>query len=138
MNKLLLSVLACVSLFAFDATHYRYAENYKSALQKAIKADRALMVVIVSKNCPWCRKFERTTLAETSVNAVVQKNFTPLLLVKDKAGVVIPPALKSPIVPTVYFLDPHSEEVIYSVVGYQSVKKYLSDLNSAKENYALE
>ena len=62
LSLLLIFILTlCASPKA--AKELGYHSDYAKALTVAKKETKPLMLVIVTSYCPWCRKFERKSLA---------------------------------------------------------------------------
>ncbi|WP_297440160.1 DUF255 domain-containing protein [Sulfurimonas sp.] len=103
-----------VSLFSGEIT---YSDTYVEALKKAKKEHKLVYIIIVSDNCKWCKKFEKTTLQEKEIKERVNKEFVTVLLSRDKT--TIPPIFKTTSsVPRHYFVDTDGN-VLYWAIGYR-------------------
>ncbi|PLY08454.1 MAG: hypothetical protein C0625_02365 [Arcobacter sp.] len=60
-----------------------YESDYKTALEKAKKANKSVFMVVSETTCPWCRKLERQTLKKKNINSIIKENFIPLSVEKD-------------------------------------------------------
>ena len=133
MKYLLLLSMMLFSLQASSikefAQKHGYAQNYKEALALAKEADKPMMLVMVTHYCPWCRKFERATLSKKMIDDVVQKNFIPVILNREKG--VFPKKFHTPMIPVVFFVDPKDEDGFWESAGYIKKKDYLLVMKEA-------
>lgn len=131
--KLLTLSLLCNS-FAFSANNqfiqeFSYLQNYEYAKKRSIKEKKPLMVMFVTKVCPWCKKLENQTLSKEYINAYVHQNFIPLMLDKDSDK--YPSFLKPKVVPTIYFVKPKENRFFDSIIGYKHRKEFFDLLRDA-------
>jgi len=106
-----------------------YETDYKTAITKAKKEHKMVLMVIVQDPCPYCDKLVHKTL-NTPCAQRRMKNYVPLIV--DKHG-EFPKQFKPPFIPMSYIVDPNSEEVTFKIVGSISVKEYLHDLDTELE-----
>ena len=106
-----------------------YETDYKTAITKAKKEHKMVLMVIVQDPCPYCDKLVHKTL-NTPCAQRRMKNYVPLIV--DKHG-EFPKQFKPPFIPMSYIVDPNSEEVTFKIVGSISVKEYLHDLDTEIE-----
>lgn len=107
-----------------------YENNYKQALAKAKKVDKPMMLVISTKTCPWCRKLEQQVLKRENINKQVQSNFVGVPIEKDTD--IYPKKFIPKVVPTIVFVNPKDESVIFTSYGYKPKKEFtqlLKDVN---------
>ena len=131
MRALILLTLLSTLIFAqtleeFTAK-YHYETDYKVALQKAKKAHKFVFFVMVTNYCPWCRKYEKRTLSDPSINAEIQNRFIPLILNREKGQ--FPDQFKTPIVPVTYIVNHKDESIVKKEMGYKGKKDLLEILN---------
>lgn len=107
-----------------------YETSYEEAVKKAKKAKKNIMLVVVTNYCPWCRKFEQRVLLKKSVNDLVQKNYIPLILNKEKDK--LPKNFSIPFSPVVYFIDFKSLKSYETVVGYNNKEEFLYLIKKGK------
>lgn len=135
-KKLLPLLLSTLYLFAAPQDfidEMRYETNYASALKKAKEHNKAIMMVISTESCPWCRKLERQTLRKDNINEIVKANFIPLAITRDVGE--YPKQFIAKVVPTVYFIDPKDEKPFDISYGYKNKKIYEDVLNTAKSKF---
>jgi len=135
MKTLILTFLFVASLWGAKidefAKEVNYLRNYDSALKIAKKENKMIMLLLVADYCPWCKKFERKTLKNSSVSSFVSKNFIPVVVDKKRDQGLYPKEYNTPLIPTVYFIDPNSQKSLYKSVAYMKKKEYISNMNKA-------
>lgn len=128
MKKLVLFALMSTLLFAGGykdfAKEMSYETNYETALNKAKKEKKNLMVLIISNFCPWCTKFEQKTLTDKTVDSAIKSKYVPLIINKEEGN--FPKYLTAPIVPTVFFVKPEEEKVLHENIGFSSKAEFLN------------
>ena len=127
MRTLLAFLLTVLMLFAQSykefAKEMGYETNYDIALKKAKDENKGLMVVMVTNNCPWCIRFEKTTLSDKKIDELIKGSYIPLIINKNEGG--FPPYLNTPIVPTTYIIDPKDEKSDYERMGFMGKVEFL-------------
>ena len=106
-----------------------YETDYKTAIEKAKKEHKMVLMVIVQDPCSFCDKLVRKTL-DTPCMQRRMKNYVPLIV--DKHG-EYPKQFKPPFIPMSYVVDPNNEEITYKIVGAISVKEYMHGLETELE-----
>ncbi|MEE8587733.1 MAG: thioredoxin family protein [Sulfurimonadaceae bacterium] len=100
-----------------------YETNYDTALKRAKKEKKNIMLVLVTNYCPWCRKFEERVLMKKEVNVIIQKSYIPLIINKDRD--LFPKRFDNAFTPIVHFIDYKTEQSYESVVGYNNRDEFL-------------
>ena len=111
------------------ATALHYETDYESALRRAKREHKDIMLVLVANFCPWCRKFEERVLLKKEVNALIQEHYVPLIINKEKGG--FPKALDKGFTPIVHFISYKDAKSYESVVGYNNRESFVYLLKSA-------
>ena len=106
-----------------------YETDYKSAIAKAKKEHKMVLMVVVQDPCPYCDKLVHKTLATPCVQRRM-KHYVPLMV--DKHG-VFPKQFKPPFIPISYVIDPNTEQTTYEIVGSLPFKDYIHDLETELE-----
>jgi len=127
MNKLFLIFLLPVVLLGDGL---KWAHSYKEAQERAVNEDKAILLLVTTESCRWCRKLESTTLQDDDVIAKISNDFIPVHLTRGKDD--YPSSLKAKRVPTSFFLHSDGRPLMRSVMGYWSAEDYLSILEDAK------
>lgn len=139
MKKLLLLFTFVVTLFGANVDDYAkemgFERDYKTALEKAKKQDKPLMMVLGADYCPWCRKFERKTLSSKSVNEYINKELVALVVDKKFDIKIFPEAFQTQITPRVFFINPHTGKDFFQTAGYVKKKEYMQKLQEMQKLY---
>jgi thioredoxin-related protein len=106
--------------------------DFVEAQAQAKKDHKPLLVLITSEQCRWCRKFEATTLQDSTIAGRINTDFASVHVTRDKS--IYPKNLTAKMVPMSYFLDDEGK-VIYSIPGYWGVEDYNSVLDDAIRKY---
>lgn len=104
------------------ASEMKYETNYDEAVKKSKKMNKNIMLVLVSNYCPWCRKFEQRVLLKKEVNAIIQKNYIPLIINREKDP--FPKAFDTGFTPIVHFIDSKTQKSYKNVIGYNNKDEF--------------
>ncbi len=106
------------------ATDMQYETDYKTALLKAKKAGKPLMIFMTTNYCPWCRKLESRVLSKAGIDQKIKQKYIPLMLNLDEKKF---PAQFHEIVftPTIYIVNASSEKIEHTFIGYGSKDDFL-------------
>ncbi len=115
------------------AKQYKYELDYEVAVQKAKSLNKPIMMVLSTKSCSWCRKFERQTLKKDMINKIVSDDFVALALDRDHGK--YPKEFTSKVVPTVVFIDAKSSKEIIVSYGYKNKKVFKKVLLKVIQEY---
>ncbi|WP_320033409.1 thioredoxin family protein [Halarcobacter sp.] len=129
MKKFLLVILVLFSSLYAVSTDLGYETSYSKALIKAKKENKNIMMFVVQKSCPWCRKMEKQTLKKQNIDSLVKRDFVPLIV--DEASNNYPSKFKANLFPTTYFISKDKEEIISKVLGYKNKKEFYYILKEA-------
>ncbi len=108
-----------------------YHSDYNKALSIAKREKKPLMLVVVTSYCPWCRKFERKTLASKTVAPVIKSTYIPVIVDRNKDAESFPKQYQTPRIPTVFFIDPNDEKEYWESIGYLNIKEFSEALRDA-------
>jgi len=115
-----------IKIVNIDQNHFAsamgYETNFEEAMKKSKKLQKNVMLVLVSNYCPWCRKFEQRVLLKDEVNAIIQKNYIPLILNKEKDP--FPKAFDTGFTPIIHFIDHKTQKSYKSVIGYNNKDEF--------------
>ncbi|QOP46537.1 thioredoxin family protein [Sulfurimonas paralvinellae] len=135
MKKLILLLLTTLTLFGANAKDAAflldYEEVYGTALSKAKKEHKVLMMVIVKEPCPYCDKLVENTLDTPTIKAKL-KNFVPLVIAHDRK---YPDRFRPPVRPVTLFINPDNETVLKTLAGYRNVDVFAGAMNAAFQKY---
>ena len=110
------------------ASEMKYETNYEDAVKKSKKLHKNIMLVLVSNYCPWCRKFEQRVLLKEEVNAIIQKNYIPLIINREKDP--FPKEFDTGFTPIVHFIDYKTQKSYKNVIGYNNKDEFTYILKS--------
>jgi thioredoxin-related protein len=92
-------------------------------------------MVLGADYCPWCRKFERKTLASTLVKPRLDKEVVTLVVDKKYDKNFFPSKFQTQITPRIFFINPHDETIIFQSAGYVNKKEFFKSLDKVQELY---
>lgn len=104
-----------------------YETNYQTALAKAKKEDKEIMLFMTTSYCPWCRKLENRILSQNDIDAKIKEQFIPLVLNLDK-DTYPKQFTKTRITPVLYIVDPEDEMLFDKFLGYSARGDFLQVL----------
>lgn len=106
------------------AAKMQYETDYKKALVQAKKEQKFLMIVMGTNYCPWCRKLESRVLSKEDIDKDIKAQFVPLMLNFSEKN--FPSYLNDiAITPVIYIIDPLSEKIQHTFVGYNNHESFL-------------
>ena len=112
-----------------------YHTDYQKAVAIAKKEQKPLMLLVVTSYCPWCRKFERKTLASETIAAAVHSKFVPVIVDRNKDAENFPKKFQTPRIPTVFFVDPNDDTEFWETIGYVKKSEFADALKEAENLY---
>ncbi|WP_321777882.1 thioredoxin family protein [Sulfurimonas sp.] len=93
------------------------------------------MLVVVGDYCPWCKKFERKALKSSLIRKKVKKDFIAVVVDNKRDKDKFPKEFHTKLLPTVYFINPKTEEKVLRVLGYAKKDTFAQMMNEAKKTY---
>ena len=133
MKIVLITLFLTFGLFGADALKSAkllgYETNYQTAITKAKKEHKMVLMVIVQDPCPYCDRLVHKSLVTPCVQRRMV-NYVPLMV--DKYG-DYPKKFKPPFIPISFIIDPAKEVTTYEIVGSLSYKDYIEELESEME-----
>ncbi len=139
MKILLTLVLLTLTLFSANVDDYAkemgFERDYETALLKAKKEDKPLMMVLGADYCPWCRKFERKTLSSKLLTPYINAEVITLVVDKKFDIKSFPKEFQTQMTPRVFFINPKTQKSFYETAGYVKKKEYLKNLKEMKKLY---
>jgi len=132
MKLFFLSLLLSYSLTASDALEAAkrlgVESDYATAVERAQKEHKMLVMVIVKKHCRWCDKIIDKTLSDPLVKEKLEKDYITLVIDKDGA---YPNDFKENFFPSIFYIDAATQKSVYENVGYVGAKCFMNDLEGA-------
>ena len=111
-----------------DFSKLGYETNYDIAVKKAQKLKKPILLVLVANYCPWCRKFEENVLRKKEVNTIIQNNYIPLIINKEKGG--FPKELDIAFTPITHFINYKTLKSEKMVAGYNNKDEFIYTLKN--------
>ncbi|MDF1880968.1 thioredoxin family protein [Sulfurimonas sp. MAG313] len=132
MKFILILVYASLTLFAANAEDAAFAldfeEDYKTALSKAKKSNKPLMLVVVQDPCPYCDSLVEETLSDANVKKELE-GFVSVII--DKKG-NLPEEFRVRAVPMTFFINPRIEKSTYKNLGFLDAEDFTKMLKHVK------
>jgi len=104
-------------------------EGFSTALAKAKKEHKIIMIKAKSKECHFCRKMDREVMIEPEVMQAIQKDFIPVSI--DISIHALPLGIKTDITPSFIFVDENAH-ILGNIPGAWGKKDFLVLLKEAK------
>ncbi|MDD5210798.1 MAG: thioredoxin family protein [Sulfuricurvum sp.] len=117
------------------AAEVKYLRNYDMAIKTAKEQNKIVMLVVVADYCPWCKKFERKTLKDSTVMTKVNENFVGIVIDKYKDQGTYPEEFLTPVIPVVFFIEPKERKVLTKTVAYMKPDEFIKNMNDAVSLY---
>jgi len=95
-----------------------------SALERARKEDKPVLVTFYADWCVWCKRFESTTLHDAQVASMLRDRVVPLSLDVDGAGKELSNEYRVDGLPTILVLDSGGHE-LGRIPGYMPPQSFL-------------
>ncbi|MHC4875612.1 MAG: thioredoxin family protein [Planctomycetota bacterium] len=110
-----------------SAAGVKWQTDLKAAHQLSVALNRPMLIVFGADWCSYCRKMERTTLAEADVIKQINAKFVPVHLDLDDNGHTAE-ILEVKRIPCTVALSPRAD-LLGRLTGYVSRKQYGESLN---------
>ena len=105
--------------------------NIETALQKAKKEKKSIVVMVGEESCKWCKKMKNRTLIDTRIQAKLKSYILVSVKRSDKEAMKYLPTFDGNI-PSFFFMQ-DNKELIESIVGYYKANDFLDYLNEVEE-----
>ncbi|HIP20596.1 MAG TPA: thioredoxin family protein [Sulfurimonas sp.] len=139
MKKIIILLLFSLTLFGANVDNFAqemgFERDYKTALSRAKKENKILMMVLGADYCPWCRKFERKTLNSSLLKKRLQTEVITLVVDKKFDIKTFPKKFQTQFTPKVFFINPKDETIILDTTGYIKKKHFAENLDNAIQLY---
>ncbi|HFU77153.1 MAG TPA: DUF255 domain-containing protein [Epsilonproteobacteria bacterium] len=104
-------------------------EGFTTALRRAKKENKLIMIEAMTSTCHFCRKMEREVMIEKEVVAAIEKDFIPVAI--DIYKHTLPLGIKVDVTPSFIFID-REQNIILNVPGAWGKEDFLDLLKEAK------
>lgn len=129
MRIFLLLLFFGTSIFA---NHVRYTTNYDMALDRGIKQDKIVMVMVALKGCPVCEYMTDRVFENKKIVSYLHEHYVTVIkyIHRDK----IPKRFDTENAPTFFFIDPKNEkELRKPKLGGANEEKFMEVIEEVKE-----
>ena len=128
-----------VLLLFFSSVHglsVDMQEEYTSALKKAKKEDKPLLVYLFMLNCYTCEYMDGEVFHDKKVVDYLRKNYVVVKLYANDRS--LPKELRVEMSPVFHFINGQNGEMIESIMGGRSARKFLKLLHNCYDDYKAE
>jgi len=114
-----------------------WAQDYKSALARAAKEKKLVMMDMYADWCGPCRMLDKTTFADADVQAALSNSFIAVKINIDasREGQELASRFNTQAIPHIVFLDPDGKKVS-EIIGYSSPDEFRNELRKITEKVA--
>jgi len=141
MKNILILLLLSLTLFGANVDEFAqemgYERDFSTALLKAKKAHKPLVMILGADYCPWCRKFENKTLQSALIKPRLDKDFVVLIVDKKYDIKTFPSKYRTQFTPKVFFIDARNENILFETTGYVKRKEFAKSLDKARNLYGV-
>ena len=111
-------------------------EEYTEALQKAKNEDKPLLVYLFMLNCLTCEYMDGEVFQDKKVVDYLRKNYVVVKLYTNDRS--LPKELRVEMSPVFHFINGQNGEMIESIMGGRSARKFLKLLRKSYDDYKEE
>jgi thioredoxin-related protein len=113
------------------ATGLKVATSYENAIDQGIQQNKHIILFAQSPSCPWCEKMEEETFSDQRVIYLLNEHYIFLSVNMSSQSEIenIPAKFLPRGTPTTFIIDPHTEELLYTMRGFKSAKNVLFRLS---------
>jgi len=111
-------------------------EEYTSALKKAQEEDKPLLVYLFMLNCLTCEYMDDEVFQDKKVVDYLRKNYVVVKLYTNDRS--LPQELRVEMSPVFHFINGQNGEMIESIMGGRSARKFLKLLQNSYDDYKEE
>ena len=123
-------ILSAAVLFGADI---KWEKDLASAVDRAGKEKKPLMVVVTKYGCKWCDLLKKETLKNPKVSDALNRNFVAYEAVMEEG--TVPQALMTPGTPATWFIKGKTP-MFEPIMGAVGVDDFLYALDTVKKEYA--
>ena len=133
MRKIVIYILLFLAT-SVCAAELNWAKDYHSGLKESQKANKPMLVVYSSHHCRYCVQLDNTTFKNQQVIEYLDKNFVSVIVYTDEND-FIPPGLRTPSTPTIWFLYPTTEPMFEPILGAIDAENFYKALHIVKAEF---
>jgi thioredoxin-related protein len=133
MMKKIMMLLLLVSTF-LGAASLQLETGYTTALAKAQKENKPVMLVLSSHQCRYCDLFDSETLSDSMVIEALNRDFVSAIVYAAQ-GEYAPEILITGATPTIWFLQPNGDPMFQPIMGAVGKEDFVKALAIVHEEY---
>lgn len=130
MKKILFTAL--IFTFSLFGAEVKWEKDLASAVERSIKEQKPLMVLVTKNGCRWCDVLKQNTLKNPKVVAVLNRDFISYEGIVDNN--TVPPALMTQGTPATWFIKGKTP-MFEPVMGAVESEDFLKALDIVKQEY---
>lgn len=130
MKKILFTAL--IFTFSLFGAEVKWEKDLASAVERSIKEQKPLMVLVTKNGCRWCDVLKQNTLKNPKVVAVLNRDFVSYEGIVDNN--TVPPALMTQGTPATWFIKGKTP-MFEPVMGAVESEDFLKALDIVKQEY---
>ncbi|MGA9047189.1 thioredoxin family protein [Sulfuricurvum sp.] len=123
-------LLSAAVLFGADI---KWEKDLASAVERAGKEKKPLMVVVTKYGCKWCDVLKKETLKNPKVSDTLNRDFVSYEAVMEEG--TVPQSLMTPGTPATWFIKGKTP-MFEPIMGAVGVDDFLYALDAVKKEYA--
>lgn len=129
MKIFLITILVALSLFGTDI---KWEKEISIAVEKGVKEQKPLMLLVTKNGCRWCDVLKQTTLKNSKVVAIINRDFIAYEGIVDTN--TVPPSLMTQGTPATWFIKGKSP-MFEPIMGAVESDDFLKVLEIVKQEY---
>ncbi len=133
MRKIIIYMVLFVAT-SLLASEIHWAKDYHEGVKESQKTDKPMLVVYSRHTCKYCVQLNNTTFKDAKVIQYLNENFVSIISYSDEND-FIPPALRTPSTPTIWFLFPTTEPMFQPILGAVDAKNFYNALQIVKKEF---
>ncbi|MDD5716184.1 MAG: DUF255 domain-containing protein [Sulfuricurvum sp.] len=130
MNKII--ILGFLLTFSLFGTDIKWEKDLSTAVEKGIKEQKPLMVLVTKNGCRWCDVLKQNTLKNAKVVSILNHDFIAYEGVVDEGSV--PRSLMTQGTPATWFIKGKSP-MFEPIMGAVESNDFLKALEIVKQEY---
>lgn len=133
MSKVIIYMMLFVATSIF-ASEINWVKDYYAGVKESQKVNKPMLVVYSRHTCRYCVQLDNTTFKDGKVIKYLNENFVSIISYSDEND-FIPPELKTPSTPTIWFLFPTTEPMFQPILGAVDAEDFYNALNIVKKEF---
>lgn len=130
MKKILFTAL--IFTFSLFGAEVKWEKDLASAVERSVKEQKPLMVLVTKNGCRWCDVLKQNTLKNPKVVALLNRDFVSYEGIVDNN--TVPPALMTQGTPATWFIKGKTP-MFEPVMGAVESEDFLKALDIVKQEY---